>query len=96
MLIELKKFGVTLTSRDDGREALAAFKPTLSQLKKSEPLEINFDGINTLSPSWADEFIVALHATFTNRLKLIKSANPSVEATLSLLEKIHQIKFIIK
>lgn len=96
MLIELKKFGVTLTSRDDGREALAAFRPSLNQLKENEPLEINFDGVNTLSPSWADEFIVPLNASFGKRLKLIKCANPSVEATLSLLEKIHKIKFIIE
>lgn len=93
MLIELKKFGQTLTSRDDGREALAAFKPSLNGLAPNEPVEISFEGVNTLSPSWADEFIVALHKLFPKRLSLKESDNPSVKATLSLLENIHKIKF---
>jgi len=93
MLIELKKFGVTLTSRDDGREALAAFKPFLSSLGQNEEMEISFDGVNTLSPSWADEFLTGLKKLFPNRLILRPSDNLSVQATLNLLEKIHQISF---
>ncbi len=92
MLIELKKFGITLTSRDDGREALAAFKPSLNNLGSDEEIEISFDCVNTLSPSWADEFIVGLNRLFPSRLKLRPSDNLSVKATLNLLEKIHQIK----
>jgi len=94
MLIELKKFGTTLTSRDDGREALAAFKPTLNNLADDEVIEISFEEVNTLAPSWADEFIIALHKSFPARLKLRNSDNPSVKATLSLLESIHKIKLI--
>jgi len=93
MLIELKKIGVTLTSRDDGREALAAFKPSLNSLGPNEKIEISFDGVNTLSPSWADEFIIGLNKLFPSRLKLKPSDNLSVKASLDLLEKIHQIKF---
>jgi len=96
MLIELKKFGVTLISRDDGREAWGAFKPSLSNISPQEEVKISFTDVNTLSPSWADEFIVPLQATFPQKLKLMKSANPSVVATLSLLEKIHQLRFIIE
>ena len=96
MIIELNKFGVTLTSREDGQQSLRAMKASLIGLDSDELIYINFTGVNTLSPAWADEFIVPLNASFIKRLKLIKSANPSVEATLSLLEKIHQIKFIIE
>lgn len=93
MLIELKKFGTTLTSRDDGREALAAFKPSLKNLASDELIEINFDGVNTLSPSWADEFLIGLYKLFPEKLKLRPSDNLSVKATLDLLGKIHQIPF---
>jgi len=93
MIIELKKFGLTLTSRDDGREALAAFKPSLPAVAGNEVIEVVFDGVNTLSPSWADEFFVPLFGLFGTRLRLAASDNLSVRATLSLLEKIHNIKF---
>jgi len=93
MLIELKKFGTTLTSRDDGREALAAFRPSLKNLAIDEVVEVSFDGVNTLSPAWADEFLIGLKKLFPERLKLKPSDNLSVKATLNLLEKIHQLKF---
>ena len=89
MLIELKKFGTTLTSRDDGREALAAFLPSLKNLPAAELVEISFDGVNTLAPSWADEFLSGLRQLFWGRLKLRPSNNPSVKATLKLLENIY-------
>lgn len=92
MLIELKKFGTTLTSRDDGREALAAFLPSLKNLPANEQIEVSFDGVNTLSPSWADEFISGLRQLFWGRLNLRNSDNPSVKATLELLENIYQAK----
>lgn len=90
MLIELKKFGTTLTSRDDGREALAAFLPSLKNLPANELIELSFDGVNTLSPSWADEFISSLRQLFWGRLHLRASDNPSVKATLELLEDIYR------
>jgi len=92
-LIELKKFGTTLTSRDDGREALAIFKSILKSMAPDEVMEVNFDNVDALSPAWADEFIIGLSKLFPGRLKLKPSDNLSVKATLDLLRKIHQIKF---
>jgi len=66
MIIELKKFGQTLTSREEGREAFAAFKPTLNIISDRESVEIVFTDVNTLSPSWADEFLTPLFKQFGN------------------------------
>lgn len=96
MIIELKKFGVTLTSRDDGREALAAFQPSLSSVGVNEKIEIDFSGVNTLSPSWGDEFFTPLLNKFHEKLILTNTGNLSVLATLDLLEKIHSQKFNVK
>ncbi|MCH7492143.1 hypothetical protein IID19_00935 [Patescibacteria group bacterium] len=93
MVIELKKFGTTLTSREEGREALAAFKPSLSDITDSESVEVVFTGVNTFSPSWGDEFFAPLIKQFGTRLILVDTKNLSVEATLNMLEKIHNIKF---
>jgi len=93
MIIELKKFGVTLTSRQLGKEAYAAFGPSLAQVNKDEEIEIVFDGVNTFSPSWADEFLTPMQKEYGGRLFLRPTTNPSALATIKLLEDIGQIKY---
>lgn len=93
MIIELKKFSTTLTSREEGREAFAAFKPSLAGIRDQESVEVVFTGVNTFSPSWGDEFIAPLIKRFGNRLVLVDTVNLSVDATLNMLEKIYNVKF---
>ncbi len=88
MIIQLNKFGTTLTSRQDGREAYSAFLSTLQSVPNNEEIVIDFDGVVTFTPSWADEFITPILNTYNGRVKLLHTDNPSVEATLRLLEKI--------
>ena len=52
MIIFLRKFGTTLNSRQFGREALAAFKPSLKDIKDDEKVIIDFEGVMTFTPSW--------------------------------------------
>lgn len=93
MRIELKKFGTILISRQNGREAFAAFQPQLTILGEKESLELDFDGVITFAPSWGDEFLSPLVKEYDSRLILINTQNPSVKATLELLEKIDSISF---
>jgi hypothetical protein len=93
MKTELKKFGTTLISRQNGREAIAAFQSQLSALGEKENLELDFDGVITFSPSWGDEFLSPLVKQYGSRLVLINTSNPSVKATLELLEQINRITF---
>ena len=86
MIIELSKFGSTLISRQAGREAWAAFQPTLQAITDEENIEVNFDNVLTFSPSWADEFITPLKKQFGDRVTLDETSNPSVKATLDILE----------
>jgi len=88
MIINLNKFGTTLTSRQDGREAYSAFKNTLDSILEGEEVKINFDGVITFTPSWADEFITPILIEFGKRVKMINTNNPSVKATLELLDSI--------
>jgi hypothetical protein len=96
MLILLKKFGTTLTSRQLGRESFAAFKPSLTELEKDEILEIDFEGVDTFSPSWGDEFLTPLVNDYGTRVVLMNTQNPSVKLTLGLLEDINKTKFQVK
>ena len=57
MIIDIKKFGAILTSRQLGKEALAAYLPNFNSIFKEENIYINFDDIDVFSPSWGDEFL---------------------------------------
>ncbi len=93
MKIFLHKFGTTLTSRQMGKEALAALLPMLAPLGKDEQLEIDFSMVGTFSPSWADEFLIPLLRIYHERLKLNPSDNAAVKTTINFLEDVHREKF---
>ena len=86
MIIELKKFGTTLISRQTGKEASLALQPTLKDVKEGETIEVDFDGVLTFSPSWGDEFLTPLLNTYGDLLILKNTANLSVKATLEILQ----------
>ena len=96
MRILLKKFGDLLLSRELGSEALKAFQPTLRELSPDEELEIDFSGVLTLSPSWADEFLSPLFNQLDDKLILLPSDNLSVHATLKILTEVNKRPFKIK
>ena len=91
MIIAVKKFGDVLTSRQAGKEAYAAFLPTLKSLPADEELIIDFDGVNTFSPSWGDEFLTPIQQIYGTRLALKNTTNPSVALTLQTLEKVKHL-----
>lgn len=95
MRLYLKKFGTILISRQSGREAFAALQPQLTNLEENEVLELDFEGVITFSPSWGDEFLSLLVKQYDSRVVLMNTNNPSVEATLELLEVINQKPFKI-
>jgi len=92
MIIELKKFGTTLISRQAGKEAFAAFQSSLSDVPE-EDIIADFDGVITFSPSWGDEFLTPLLQRYNSRFKLLNTENSSVKATLEILEKSNNIRF---
>jgi hypothetical protein len=87
MIIQLKKFGITLVSRPSGKEAWLAFQPVLNELSEDEEIIVDFKDVVVLTPSWADEFLTPLQEKFNKRVKLDNINNPSVKATLAILGK---------
>jgi len=88
MNILLNKFGTLLNSRPSGKEALMAFRVQLSNMGHDERLVIDFVGVSTFTPSWADDFLTPLFKEYGARVELLNTENPSVKATLDLLSKI--------
>ena len=96
MKLQLEKFGKTLISRELGSEAFKAFQPTLRELSQDENLEIDFSGVLTLSPSWADEFLSPLLNHLGDRLVLLPTDNLSVHATIRILQEANKRAFKTK
>ena len=96
MNIDLKKFGFVLTSRQSGKEAYAAYLPTLGQVSEGEDVIVDFSDVYSFSPSWGDEFLTPLLEKFGERLVLRRSVNPSVALTVETLEEILGKKFRVE
>ncbi|OGZ77826.1 MAG: hypothetical protein A2360_04480 [Candidatus Staskawiczbacteria bacterium RIFOXYB1_FULL_32_11] len=93
MVIELKKIGTTLISRQTGKEAFLAIQPILQSVKNEEIVEIDFEGVMTFSPSWGAEFLMPLFKKYGQILVLKNTHNGSVSLTIEFLEQIENIKF---
>lgn len=92
MKIEIKKFGDKLVSRPAGREAFLALESyQLKNLPADESIEINFEGVKALAPSWADEVVTKIAAKFKN-VKLLNTKNITVQATLETLREYSDLK----
>lgn len=89
----MKKFGSVLTSRQAGKEAYAAFLPTLKNVASDDEILVDFEGLSSFSPSWGDEFLTPLQKTFGDRLTLKNTLNPSVSLTISMLGRMNGSKF---
>ncbi len=95
MIIELKKFGTTLISRQRGKEASSASQYLFENIKQDEIIEVDFTDILTFSPSWGDEFLTPLLSKYGDRLVLKNTKNPSVKATLEILQTVIEKQFNI-
>ena len=87
MRLELKKFGNILSSRPTGRDAWLSAKAYTLPKDAHETIEVDFSGVEVLTPSWADEFITPLKKEFGDKVILLPSDNPTVKATLEIILK---------
>lgn len=85
MIIKLNKFGSVLVSRPAGKEAYLAFTPTLKECGNDENVDVDFEGVEVLAPSWADEFLTPLFNSFKERISLKNVTNLSVIESLKIL-----------
>lgn len=88
MTLLLKNFGDILISRPSGREAFLAAKAYL--LPKEDGIEeeliIDFEGVNVLAPSWADEFITPFKKFYQKtKIVYINMNNSSITETLKAI-----------
>lgn len=86
MKIEIKKFGDLLVSHPDGREAFLVIKSYLKPKTSSEPIELDFTGVQVMTPSWLGEVLDGLKEEYGDRVRCLPSDNPTVIESLKALE----------
>lgn len=86
MKIALKSYGAILTSRPAGREAALAMKATLRPAA-GELVELDFEGVISVGPSWLDEVLSALRQDFgKDRVICLPTNNASVIESLKVID----------
>lgn len=86
MRIKLKQYGDILTSRPAGREAALAMKAHLRPAA-GEMIELDFDGVLSVGPSWLDEVLSALRRDYgRDHVICLPTKNLSVIESLKVIE----------
>lgn len=87
MRIKLKEFGAILTSRPAGREAALAIKAYLRPTA-GEKIELDFEGVLSVGPSWLDEVLSSLREEYgAERIICLPTKNRSVIESLKVINK---------
>lgn len=82
-----------LTSRQSGKDAYSEYQPLLAEKTSGDSVIIDFDGVSSLSPGWADEFLTPLLERYGELVKLKNTSNQSVALTVEMLEEINKRSF---
>lgn len=86
MTIDVSKFGDILVSRPAGKDAFLMAKAYIfNSLNTSDILQLDFENVKVLTPSWADEFITGIKNSYHNELKFLNTQNESVSASLKTI-----------
>jgi hypothetical protein len=83
MKIEIKKFGTHLISRPEGRDSALVIRNQFLNNLNNEILELDFEGVKVLTPSWIDEVLQEIFKTVDrSNVVFVNTTNSSVEASL--------------
>lgn len=86
MTLKIKKFGEMLISRPEGRDAALVISNQFIQNLNNEIIELDFEGVKVLTPSWLDEIIqVILKKTTKEKIIFLNTTNSSVSASIEMV-----------
>lgn len=90
MILELKKFGKILNNRSMGREAVLRVHQIVNGEKDTpDDLILDFNEVDVVTPSFADEFIAGLKARYPRKEIKIQGVegNPVLQEVLHLVNQ---------
>jgi hypothetical protein len=86
MKIPIKKFGEILVSRLDGIEAALVMR-AYYRPKKNEKIELDFDGVLAVGPTWLNEVLSLLRKEYGKKNVIcLPTENASVIESLKVID----------
>ena len=86
MILQLNKFGDSLSSRPAGREAALVCLAYEKQLRTETVIELDFSNVFIMTPSWLSEFVQTLQENGIEKITYLPSDNPSVLSSIQFIE----------
>ncbi len=86
MRIPIVKFGEFLMSRPSGSEAAKMMCASYIPETESETIELDFDGVFAVGPSWLHEVVLGLRSKFKNKIVVLDCGNNSVIESLKFVD----------
>jgi len=86
LIIAVKKFGDILISRPAGREAASIMLSSFVPASNTEAIELDFNGVRVVAPSWLDEVLTALRDKYGERVRCLDSDNLSLVESLKAVD----------
>jgi hypothetical protein len=87
MKIAVRKFGEFLVSRPAGKEAAAVIQAYFVPATSEEAIELDFEGVLSVGPSWLDEVVQGIKAKFRNPVVILDAKNASVIKSMEFIEQ---------
>ena len=88
MKLDVKKFGSVLISRPAGREAALVALAYSIPKEHTEKIELDFGGVDVLTPSWMDEFLQTIKEQIPeDSISIHEGENASVRMTMQTLRE---------
>ncbi len=85
--IQIGKFGEDLLSRPEGREAFLVMRSYHIPKNFNGTVELNFDGVKVMTPSWLDEVVTGLKNDMHVEVKFLPSNNPTVTESIKAISE---------
>jgi len=86
MIIQIKKFGDTLISRPEGRDAALVIRNNFLIKNNEDQVTLDFEGVKIMTPSWLDEILQEIFKTYAKDcVKYTNTSNSSVKASLDII-----------
>ena len=89
----MKTFGKLLMGRDDGANALIAFRQQHGSDLTDSSVFFDFQDVPVLAPSFGDEFFTPLEQEYPGKIIIDNKINLAVRKAFETIEQTQKIKF---
>lgn len=87
MIIQMLKFNTVLNGRPSAKEAVLRIQQIVNGSADKEDIVIDFNGVEILTPSFADELLNGLREKYgVDKIKIINTSQ-AVSETIRVVEK---------